>query len=220
MLKTLYTLVALLALLHVVGLIGGASYLYAKGRLTRDNVRAIADILLGEASDEEGEGTANDRPLEAVASSDEAIAKEQNQEEMTRRAVQRKMSELYQKQTAVKILLQKTLEDRERLDSDRAVFEEEKMLYRSKEQEAGFKKQLQYLKSAPPEVSKVLLFESMSAEEAAAALLQINARQGMKAIQAALEDPMYKAQAVKVFKLVRDIAPEDSEWANVPAPAP
>jgi hypothetical protein len=215
-----YTLICLLAVLHILGLIAGAGYLYANGKLTRDNVRTIYELLTGEAAADEGEAASTDRMHDEVAGSEEAIAREQNQEEMTRRAVQRKMSELYQKQTAVKILLQKTLEDRERLDSDRGQFEQEKRVYRAKEQETGFKKQIEYLKTSPPEVAKVLLFESMSPEEAAAALLQINARQGMKALQAGLEDQLYKARAVKVFTLVREVAPEDSEWADVPAPTP
>lgn len=218
MFKMLYTTAALLAILHVVGLLGAAGYLYAKGRLTADKVRAVADILLSEDPGAADEEDRQERPKAEAARSEEAIAREQDQEEMVRRTAERKLSELHQKQVAVNLLMQKVTEDIEKLDVDRVAFEGQKQERVKKEQDEGFKKTLALLETAGPDSAKVLLFQGADTEEAARLLLQMKTRKGMKTIEAALEDPMLRTKALQVFKLVREIAPGDSEWAKVLAP--
>jgi hypothetical protein len=218
MLRTVFNLVAVLAVLHVVVLAGAGGYLFATGRLKADNIRAAAEILLADDTDTGDENAEQAGPPEEASRSEEAIARKRDEEEMRRRAEQRKMSELYQKQTAVNLLMQKTVEDLERLEDDRRKFEEQRQQQGRQEQDERFRKTTEMLAVARPDVAKDLLLQGSSSEDAARSLLELNARKGMKIIEAAMEDPLLRGKALQVFKLVRESAPQDSDWSKIPAP--
>ncbi|UCG16767.1 MAG: hypothetical protein JSV19_01770 [Phycisphaerales bacterium] len=218
MFRTAYNLVALLALIHVIALAGAGGYLLATGRLKADNIRAAAEILLTEDTDADDESAQQAGPVEEASRSEEAIARKRDEEEMKRRAEQRKVSELYQKQVAVNLLMQKTVEDLEKLEDDRRKFEEQQQQRGRQEQDERFRKTTEMLAVAKPDVAKDLLLQGSSSEDAARSLLELNARKGMKIIEAAMEDPLLRGKALQVFKLVRETAPEDSDWSKVAAP--
>ena len=157
MLRTVFNLAALLAVLHVVVLAGAGGYLFATGRLKADNVGAAAEILLADDTDAGDESAEQVGPPEEASRSEEAIARKRDEEEMRRRAEQRKMSELYQKQVAVNLLMQKTVEDLERLEDDRRKFEEQRQQQGRQEQDERFRKTTEMLAVARPEVAKDLL---------------------------------------------------------------
>ncbi len=218
MLRTAAVIVAVLAILHILVLLGAGGYLAATGRLKADNLRAAAEGLLhgsGQADDEGAEAAA---PVEEAFRSEEAIAKEQDREEMERRTAQRKASELYQKQVAVGLLMQQTLEQMQKLEADRHFFEEQTRERVRQEQEEGFKKLVQMLGSASPEAAKDLLFQGFTSDEVARILLQLNARNGVKIITAALEDPALRGKALQAFRQIQETAPEGSDWSKVAKP--
>ncbi len=218
MFRTAFTIVAVLAVLHILALLGAGGYLAATGRLKADNLRAAADGLLHGSGDADDEGAEADVPVEEASRSEEAIAKEQDREEMERRTAQRKTSELYQKQVAVGLLMQQTLEQMHKLEADRRFFEEQTRERVRKEQEEGFKKLVQMLGTARPDAAKDLLFQGFTSDEAARILLQLNARNGVKIITAAMGDPTLRGKALQAFKLIQETAPEGSDWSAVARP--
>ena len=218
MFRTVYNLVALLAVIHVMALAGAGGYLFATGRLKADSIRAATEILLAEDTGAGDESAEQASPPEEVSRSEEAIARKRDEEEMRRRAEQRQMSELYQKQVAVNLLMQKTVEDLEKLEEDRREFEEQRQQRGRQEQNERFRRTTEMLAVARPDVAKDLLLQGSSSEDAARSLLELSARQGMKILEAAMEDPLLRGKALQVFRLVRETAPQDSDWSKVPAP--
>lgn len=218
MVKTAFHIIASLALLHLLGLTGLIAYLYANGKLTADRADAIAEILLGEGpatddADAEAEG-----PKAVAQRSEESIAREQVREEMLRRATERKLAELFQKQVAVNLLMQKVTKDMEELDQKKVDFAAQTQAEVRKEQDEGFKKTLELLETAPSEIAKDLLLQLNDEDAAAGMLLKMDTRKGTKTLQAAMEDPVLRPKALKVFKRVRELAPEGSDWAAAAQP--
>lgn len=217
-LKTIFNVVSVLAIVNAVGLFGTVGYLFAKGSLTGERLDAIADVLRGEEESADDDANGKDQEAPETETSEESIANRQLTEEILRRTAERKIAELHQKQVAVNLLMQKVTEDIERLEQERQTFLAQAQQKEKTERDEGFQKTKELLETSPPEVAKDLLLQNTSEEQAARMLLSMSTRKGTKIIQAAMEDPLLRPRMLRVFQLVDELAPSGSEWASVKPP--
>jgi len=218
MLKKLYNLAAVGAIVHLLVLLGLTGYLFANGTLDAERIEALVAVLRADDTGDGDDAAETEEEEATVTTSEESIAQEQLHEEMQRRAIRRGLSELRHKRVAVSLVMQRALADKERFEKENALRETEARQRQVQEQEEGFKKTLEYIESVKPANAKDLLLLGSSEEEAARILLALDTRKGKKIIEAAFKDPTTRPRMQKVFKMVRDLAPTDSEWADMQPP--
>lgn len=205
--RTPLKIISALAILHLLALVGFVGYAWHNGTLNAERAELIAAVLRGEYdAPAEGEtGLGADDAAEAGSARD-AIAREQTEDEIIRRRLEREKAELQQRLELVSREMQRVRRDRESFEDQRRRAAEEDKKRSESSYRDGFEKQLEYLGKIKPKDAVGYLL-SRDIEEAAEILRAMDTRQGKKIIEAA-KTPNQQKKIDQILKLMPELHTE------------
>ena len=214
-LKKAYHFVALLALIHLLGLAGGAAFLVTTGRITPQRVRAVVDVLRGEAPGaEESEPDAGEQG-EVPDAGAQPPAPGSVAEELARRNLERVVMEANQRLILANrqmVEVKRRREELERQEAERAQLHSRQAEESAKE---GFKKDLEILSVLKPKVALDSLL-TRPIDDAARMVMAMDARQSKKIIEAAQKDPRKRTAMLAIQQSLRELSADQSGEEEIP----
>lgn len=209
MLKKVYRLAALMALLNVLAVGGLVSVLAMQGKLSRERVEAVAKALREGPAPVEAAGEAPVVEEGKSAPTTQPAAPEASREALSRRNFERLKAEAAHRlvlanRTMVDLTrqreqFQREMEEQSRTNKQRA----------AAQGEATFQKDLELISQEAPKVAiEHLLLRPV--DDAARLLMAMDVRKGKKMIETANKDPRNWARFTPVLQKLRELAP-DSE---------
>jgi hypothetical protein len=161
MMKRLFNILVLVALINFFTLIGFVSYLFASGRLNEQRINQMAMVLRGEYDEEEAPAMQPAKKADAPIRSAEEIALAKESERYNELMGERRIREIEDRRrlgedTRMEVdrLLREVTEQEKRVSEQLEAVREEKML-------AGFEKQLEYFSKMDPKRAKHLMMKEM-----------------------------------------------------------
>ncbi len=213
-----YRLMATFALLNLIALGGGIGYLVSSDRLDVERVRAIAEMLGGDAAaDEEGEETLEESGeqdasaggvLAARSAEEERVA-----EEIAWRNAERYRTEIEQRLkfiNAARLDVDRRREEFERLKDQERLAEREQTAL---QKQAGYAKEIEIMSALSPKTALKQLM-SMTDGDAARILFELETRKTKKIFESAKTD-VEVAKMTTIRRLIRDMKP-DAGQGNTP----
>ncbi len=204
-LRTTYRWVAGLALLHMIGLGGGAAYLLGTGSIDADRLRQAVSVLRETDADESEAGDSAELP-EVKGAGEVASASRSPEEQLLADEVEWRNTERYRTQLDQRLKLINT--ERLEVDRRREAFErfkeqerQEREAREEKESVAGYSKQVEIISALKP---KAALGQLMSMNDVDAA--QIMFRFDTRKVKKIIESAKTEEQRTKMTAIVRLIA--------------
>lgn len=195
-LKKCYHLVAGLALVNALALVGGLCYLIADGRLDATKIRAIV-AMFKPVEEGAGEAAAEKTP-EQVAAGETAPQASQVEREMARLNLERITRTAEDRLRYVSRLILDTERRREALEKEKTEAEQELAAEARREADEAFRKDLEVLSVLKPKVALDALL-ARPVDEAARSLLALDERTVKKIVEAASKDDR-KWQAMQAIQ--------------------
>lgn len=216
-LRKTYDVAAIFALLNMLVWGGLGAYLVGSGMLAPDKIERIAAVLRGEGEPTDVAGAASGTGADSAPtrasvvgqSVEDASAASQMDEEITRREAQRIKAELDQRIATVNQVLMRVTLEREAFERQVEAEAQRKQEVTASQDQAGFKKELEYFESLAPKVAVQHLLAKPDADEAARILLEIETRKGKKIIEAAKRGNQMERMKV-ILQRLREAAPSRS----------
>jgi hypothetical protein len=206
-LKTVYQLVALVALINAVILLGGLGYAIATGKLTPERVRAMVDVLHTEETPAEtvGDAVESDKAQQLAMATPPPVGS--NSEEVIRRDLERQAMETEHRLILARRQMVEVERRREELEQAEAKRAELLDAEAAESAQLGFQKDLEYLAALNPKIAvDVLLAKEIDA--AARLLVAMETRKGKKIIEAAQKDPRQRARMLEIQLRIPELKPE------------
>ena len=206
-LRGLYTVVSVLALLHLLGLAGFGAFMWNNGTLNAERVELLAGVLRGEY-DAPAEDGGEDAGEETVVSrnSEETIAREQIDAEIAKRQLEREKTEMRQRLDLIAREMHRVRQEREFFEDQRRRATEAAKRRNEQDYRDGFQKQLEYFGQLKPKNAVEYLL-SRNVEEAAEILRTIDTRKGKKIIEAA-KTPNQRKKMDEILRLLPELQTE------------
>lgn len=232
-LKKLYQGLALLALIHVVVILAGVGMLASSGKLNKDSLRTVAEVLgivepevideagdteaLVEAGDESKPGTPTARSTDANSVS----------EELARRSLERAVTQAEHRRVLANRAMLDVRRRREELERLTKQRETKAQVQNEQKEKEGFSKDLEILSSLKPKVALDSLL-ARSVDEAAQMMLLLETRQAKKIMEAARKDETKWAKMLAIEERLRNSSTTMAQASSEPdvgggasqAPAP
>jgi len=181
-LKRVFNMVAIVAIVNLVAMASGAAYLVASGRIDRDGLNRIRQALMTEAAEEPAATTQPTSTRPAVQAASEKIEYSQDLEEILARRLDRQRRELADLLNLADAARLKLLRDREAFEREQAGWGQMRKAWEEQQHLDGFKKTLTYLESVDPQIAKGLLRDKKDVD-AARYLSSRNERKGRAIIE-------------------------------------
>lgn len=211
-LKKIYSLVAMMALLNLLGIGGVVGYLVWSGKLGSEKMEQIAGIFRGDGAEvEEGQAEkADESVVEAKAAapsrSSEELDRDQEAEEQFRLKADRRRAELNQQSDTIASARLEVTRQREALERRALQLEAQARRRQKAEQTEGFKKEMDLLSSLKPREALFYVLQR-SSEDAASLILNLNTRKAKRIVEAA-KTPAQKRAMSEIMQMLRDISPD------------
>jgi hypothetical protein len=183
MMKRAYQAISMLAIAHVVVVLGGGAYLVTSGMLTRERAELIAKILRGEYPPPVDETAGGEGEEKADGPVETRIAQAQEEKEALRRLLEREVREVEDRQRLVDAAMLDVIRRHEQLEADRGAFAQQQEAIRAERMQSGFVKELELLSAAKPAARKELLRQKPDAD-VVKLLMEMDERQGKQVIDA------------------------------------
>jgi len=183
MLKSLYQLVALIAIVHLLVLVGLVGYLVATGQLDAERVQAIAAVLRGESPIQPGVATTRPsvpQTQPVPEASPVQVARALEQDEIARRLFEQRRREIEDRLNLARAIRLDVIRRQEQLEAERERFHREVL---QQYQHDGFQKELELLSSVSSKKAKAILMSKQDAE-VVRLLMAMDVRTGKKIIDA------------------------------------
>lgn len=210
MVKRAYGIIALIAIVHVLALMGVLGYCISTGAIDHRKMVRVAAVLRGDDRvREQQESTEGEDELEELLSAESADMARANAE-MIRHEKQRAITEVEHKLALCNSIMLRVQMER---DSFRREREEAAKLDRQKDtvrEDEGFKKQLAILEKLSPKVAVEHLIALPDADDAARLLAEMQPRQAKKIVEAAKSGNQL-AFMQRIVRRVREVAPTQAE---------
>jgi len=214
-LKKLYDAVAFFAVLNVAAVGGFCVYLLSSGVVNGEKLRGIVEVLRGEQQPEGAEqsaGAEKEKPAEpetvAVAPS---IQETQMSMEVLRREAERVKVELDQKVALTNSILLRVSQEREAFKREQEQAAQRDEASREVRETVGFEKQVELYESMSPKAAVEYLLDDVSdPDEAARIIIEMDARNAKKIIEAA-RTPEQMDRMKVILKRLREVAPDRSD---------
>lgn len=215
-LRRTYDIVALFALLNVLGFGGLAAYLVGSGALEKDKVRQIASVIRGDVEESQTDGEAavpeSTSPVpvpESPLQVDNAGLQAQMDVEILHREAERIKVELDQRLAVNNSILLKVRTEREAFKGERDAAKREAQAEAAIRRDVGFEKQVAIIESLKPTIAVQHLLGISNPDEAAKILMAIDTNKARKIVEAARRgDELIRMQVV--MQRIRDVAPNRS----------
>jgi len=214
-LKRVFNMVAILAIINMVALASGAVYLVASGRIDGDGLRRIREALVTESPQEEVLTTAPTSTRPVVQAASEKIEYRQDLEDILARRLDRQRRELADLLNLTDAARLKLLRDREAFEREQARWEQMRKAWQEQEHLDGFKRTLTYLEGVDPKLAKGLLQDKKDVD-AARYLSSMKERKGRAIVEecASPEDREWIGRILQMIE--RGMAAEDSGSSLTP----
>ncbi len=209
MIKKVYHVVALLALLNLAAVGAGIGYLVGTGVLGAEQMERIAAVLRNELPEPTAARAEEVEEVAAPTRSAESIDQEQIEDEMLRLRTDRRRAELQQQATMVAAARLEVTRQREALERRNDELRAQAQLREKEEDSVGFQKELELFSAMKPKVAVSYLLEKPQ-EDAAALLLQMETRKAKRLIEAAKAPAQRRAMA-EVLQMLREMSPQQAE---------
>ena len=211
MLRRVYHLLALGALLNLLVLGGTGAYLFSKGHLSRDKILQMAEVARGDDTAEEVEEdpVAPEEPS-ATATRVDLSTESQYAQEIAVREMQRFRDEMDQRMALNnKIMLQITTR-REALEREIRSFQQRREQDVEVKDNEGFKKELEIFESLKPSAAMELMLSKSSVDDAAKLMLQMESRKVAKIIEAA-KTPADKMKLATIQERMKEVSLDSTD---------
>ncbi len=182
MIKGLYHLLALVAIVHLLVLVGLAGYLLASGRLDRQRMDAVVDVLRGGRlpSTPVVARPASPQTQPAPELSQTTIARNLEQDEIARRLFEQRRREIDDRLRLTQAIRLEVIRRQEELARRSEEFRRQMV---EQFQQSGFQKELELLESVSGKKAKEVLIGKKESE-AVRLLTAMDVRTGKKIIEA------------------------------------
>jgi flagellar motility protein MotE (MotC chaperone) len=210
MVKQAYHIFALLAIAHVLALIGVLGYCISSGAIDREKVVQVAEILRGDDEVQEQQESTEEADELEEAVSPESAGIVHDSVEMIRHEKQRAITEVEQKLALCNSIMLRVQMERESFRREReqaAKLDKQRDTVREDE---GFKRQLAILEKLSPKVAVEHLIALPDADDAARLLAEMQPRQAKKIVEAAKSGNQL-AFMQRIVQRVREVAPVQAE---------
>ncbi|UCF32856.1 MAG: hypothetical protein JSV78_11040 [Phycisphaerales bacterium] len=210
MVKRAYDIIALIAIVNVLALMGVLGYGISTGAIDREKMVRIVAVLRGDdrVREQQESAEAKDEFQEPVSAESEGVARANA--EMIRHEKQRAITEVEHKLALCNSIMLRVQMERESFRRERA---EAEQLDRQKEtvrEDEGFKKQLAILEKLSPKVAVEHLIALPDADDAARLLAEMQPRQAKKIVEAAKSGNQL-AFMQRIVQRVREVAPTQAD---------
>ncbi len=209
MLKKLYHVVALFAVLNLLVLGGAVAYLAGTGRLSGERVEQIAGVLRGEWPRPQETQAEESTEAPPPAPSSDTLVQEQAEEEVLRLRVDRRRAELQQQAATIAAARLEVTRQREALERREGELDALQSKREKEEESAGFQKELELFASMKPKLAVTYLLEKPP-EDAAALLLQMDTRKSKRLVEAAKTASQRRAMT-EVLEKLREVSPAQAD---------
>lgn len=215
LLKRVYEMAALLALLNVLVLGGVVAAAVATKSVTGEKLERMMDILREqEPAPEEEEDTSAEaeKPTQAasVIAADDASAQSQVSEEVMRREAARVKEELDQQLALVQRAVMVHSMKSEEFEHRQAEAAKQEQDISNERDEAGFTKMVEIYNGLSPKVAVEMLLSMPEPDDAARILLAMDGRKAKKLVEAAKKINRMDTMQ-DVLQRVREVAPRRSD---------
>jgi flagellar motility protein MotE (MotC chaperone) len=210
MVKQAYHIFALLAIAHVLALIGVLGYCISSGAIDREKVVQVAEILRGDDEVQEQQESTEEADELEEAVSPESAGIVHDSVEMIRHEKQRAITEVEQKLALCNSIMLRVQMERESFRRER---EQAAKLDKQRDtvsEDEGFKRQLAILEKLSPKVAVEHLIALPDADDAARLLAEMQPRQAKKIVEAAKSGNQL-AFMQRIVQRVREVAPVQAE---------
>lgn len=204
-------MVALLAILHMLVLIGFAVFLFGSGRLDAEKIGRIAAVMRGEDMvDSDAPVTSRPAAIPVVArASSEKIAELQASDAVQRSIGERLIREAADRKALVDAAMLKVTLEKESLAKQRESFSDARKLARQEDEQAGLSSEMGILSGLSEKNARDLLMKKQM-PDAVAVLMRMKKRAAAGIIEACKTE-QEKAWAVQVMQ---EIANQDEQQAK------
>ena len=182
MLKRIYTVVAILAIVNLLVMVVLIGVAWASGRLSAERVEQFAMVLRGELDEEQAPATQPAATQPAPQAASEKIRHDEELEEILARRFDWHRRELENLVSLMDAARLEQLQQREALQQEMVQYEQARQAWLEQEQRDGFKRSLEYLETVDPKIAKSLLQQKKDAD-AAQFLSAMNSRKGRDIIE-------------------------------------
>jgi len=182
LLKRIYTVVAILAIVNLLVMVVLIGVAWASGRLSAERVEQFAMVLRGELDEEQAPATQPAATQPAPQAASEKIRHDEELEEILARRFDWHRRELENLVSLMDAARLEQLQQREALQQEMAQYEQARQAWLEQEQRDGFKRSLEYLETVDPKIAKSLLQQKKDAD-AAQFLSAMNSRKGRDIIE-------------------------------------
>ncbi len=206
-LKKTYRLIASMALLNMVLVVGGVGYLVAGGRLNAERVREVVSLVMGDSDGDQDASEADSKATDS-ASSTSVVTREQQQEadEIRWRNADRYRVQIDQRLKFINTVRMDVDRKREEFERLQAAARRQREERARKAGQPGYQKELDIIASLKPKAALQQIM-SMSDADAARVLFQLDNRKVKKVFEAArTADETTKLTTVR--QLIRDMQPD------------
>ncbi len=222
MVRRIYNLAAVLAVVHMTALVGAVGVFVANGTLTKARAQRIASVLRGE--EDKPKKTMPDAPTGKTENSSTMapeksvvvpVVQSPEDLEVLRREAERIATELEQRRALTHGALLNITTQRDELQKDRESFMREKEAASKRTADAsrdseGFRKQIELFDGLNPKVAMEHLLGLKDIDEAALVLSSLETRKANKIVESAKTSAqMQKMQ--EIMQRVRDVAASDPQ---------
>jgi hypothetical protein len=209
-LKKVYNVIALLALLHLVGVAGVLAFLIGTGRLTAADAKEIAHTLRVEAPAEAGPPDQTAKASTAEAATEAEPLPGSTEAEIRRRNLERIAMQAEHQLILANRQMLDVKRRQEELDQQVAAAEAEQKQLEQERTDEGFKKDIELLSMLKPTVALDSLL-ARPVDEAARIMMEMDTRQGKKIIEAAAKEPRKWSGMLRIQRRLRDLSPEAAD---------
>ena len=207
MVKRIYHVIALIALLNLVVGAGIVAFLAGSGRVTRGHLDAVVETLRGYGELEEEAEPASDAPERSAGESEDEIGSVGSEkEEITRRNLERQITQAEQRLLLATRTMMDVRRRREEFEREREAAAAEEIQKEEEQAADGFKKDVEFLESLTPKVAldRLLL---RPVDDAARMLMVLDTRRGKKIIETAHKNPQKWESMVPILQRLRELSP-------------
>ncbi|MDM8004985.1 MAG: hypothetical protein QUV05_02375 [Phycisphaerae bacterium] len=176
MLKRLYHLLALVAMINLFAVAGLIGYLFASGRLNAERVEQMAVVLRGEFPTSQP-AVASSRPAERdrnAQPSGEEIVRRQEMKELLALKDSRRARELRDRDLLDKRIQLETRQLIEKLERKENELKQQKQILEKEGEQAGFDRQLNLLSKTEPKLAMQLLKNQIKEPDAVQLLMKMD----------------------------------------------
>lgn len=214
--RRMFDFAAILAMLHLIGLVSLVGYLVNNGSVTSETASQIVMLLRGEdpIKDEESKENESDAlPVGINKENESAFVASQTDMEILQLEAQRIKTELDQRLALNNSILLRAMTEREAFKKERQTAKNKDWEENKHRKKRGYQKQIAIYDSLAPKVAVQHLLNLKDPDEAARILLEMDTRKAKKIIESAKTfDQMNRMQ--DIMQRIRNVVPKKFDELN------